>query len=139
MTKQDKIAAMVVSAIGIIVLAWIMYMRRTTSSAPVSPYSPGTIGQAYPGTSPWQIAANGLPSVGATSDSGSGCCGCSSGSSGIFNSMTNMLQYFQSKSSKMFDNYQASVYAAYPDSVTQYFNNPVGASESRTSMAIMRE
>lgn len=139
MTKNDKIAVGVVAAIGIVVLIWMMLMRRSSAANTVQPTSnsPGAIGTAYPGRNPWKLAANGLPTPGATASDG--CCGCNSGSSGIFNSMGKMLDYFQSKSGSMFDDYQRNVYNAYPDSVSQYFNNPVGASESNRARAVFRE
>lgn len=137
MSKNDKIAAFVAGGVGLVVLIWMMYMRRASPSTLPTSNSPGSIGTAYPGTNPWNIAANGLPSSGAVASPNS-CCGCSSGSSGIFTSLGNMLNYFQSKSSSMFDDYQKQVYSAYPDSVTQYFNNPAGASMSSNSREIMR-
>lgn len=137
MSKNDKIAAMIAGGVGLVVLIWMIIMRRAAPAAPVSAYSPGSIGTAYPGTSPWNLSANGLPTVSTTPDAGSSCCGCNSGSSGFFTSLNSMLQYFQTKSSGMFDNYQKQVYSAYPDSVTQYFNNPVGASMSASAQKIM--
>lgn len=138
MSKNDKIAAFVAGGVGLVVLVWMMYMRRVAPETLPTSNSTGTIGTAYPGSNPWQIGANGLPTSGAVASPNSSCCGCSSGSSGIFSSLGNMLNYFQSKSSTMFDDYQRQVYSAYPDSVTQYFNNPVGASMSNTQREIMR-
>lgn len=135
MSKNEKMALWVSAAIGIIVLVWLMIVRRNASSAAPSPYGPGTIQLAYPTQTPWTASANGLPTVPA--DTSGGCNSCSRGS-GIFNSIGGLLNYYTSKSKNIFDNYQAQVFAAYPDSVTQYFNNPVGASESRNMQLIAK-
>ena len=136
LSKNEKIALWVSAAIGVVVLAWIFFMRRNNANtATPSPYSPGSIGGAYPGTIPWKISGNGLPSV--PNQGGDGCCGCSVSGGGIFGSMGDMINNFMSRSSSIFDDYQNRVYAAYPDSVTQYFNNPTGAVMSANSREVM--
>lgn len=134
MTKNEKVALWVSGAIGIVVLIWIIMMRRSVSAPGPSPYGPNQIQISYPGQTPWTGSANGLPTVPTVS---TGCNSCSQGS-GIFTSLGNMLNSYTSQSKDLFDTYQQQVYASYPDSVAQYFNNPVGATESAQSRAVMR-
>lgn len=127
MSKNEKMATWVAAAIGIVVLLWMIFMRRSSASQGPTSNSPNQIQVAYPTQTPWTSSANGLPTV-PIDDSG-GCNSCSRGN-GIFNSIGGLLNYYKSKSKDIFDDYQKQVYEAYPDSVSQYFNNPVGATES---------
>lgn len=128
MSKNEKVALWVSAAIGIIVLIWLMIVRRSTIEQGPTSNGPNQIDLAYPTQTPWTASANGLPTIPYDPNS-SGCNSCSK-NNGIFNSLGGLLNYYMSKSKDIFNNYQQQVYAAYPDSVTQYFNNPVGASQS---------
>jgi hypothetical protein len=132
-SKNEKVALWVSGAIGIIVLAWMVWMRRQSSGPAPTSNSPGYIGLAYPGNQPWTISANGLPAV--PSDDSGNCNSCSKGN-GMFTGIGDMLNYYMSKSKDIFNSYQQRVYAAYPDSVTQYFNNPAGAAQSASARQV---
>lgn len=147
MSEREK-KVMLWMTIGVAVIVIILLLLRranggnAANGAPVDfapeylQYNfPGNSYQIYngklPGIGNWTGTATGLPTIPAmSSDSG---CGCSSGSSGFFSSTQQMLDQFMTGASEAFNNYEDNVFSSYPDSVTQYFNNPAGAGMSNTA------
>jgi len=119
--------------------------------------TPNYLSYNYPGTNPnWSGNAVGLPTLaqvaapggltinlgspsGSTSSSGCGCgCasspsagGCSTTSGNIYSSLASLISSYGAGATQAFDAYQKQVYESYPDYVSQYFNNPVGYSQSQ--------
>jgi hypothetical protein len=129
MSKNEKTALWVTAAIGVIVLIWLMLMRRGVipGASDNSTYSFGSPSYTIAG-----------PFNAPPTPANSGCCGCSSTAPTVFNSLGAMLDYFNSKSRDNFDAYEKQVYAAYPPTLKQYFNNSVGAQQFAQSQATFK-
>lgn len=137
MSEREKKTMLWMGLIVAVVIIVILLMRRFASGAsgPIS-FAPNYLSYNFPGARDWQGTATGLPAIPAM-DSGSGC-GCSSGSNGFYTSLNGMLSDFMDGASKAFNSYEDNVYSSYPSSMTQYFNNPAGASQSANAQATFR-
>lgn len=144
MTDNEKDALWVVAGIGaVVILALFLLRRRDTAPSPIaqsSPSSPPTFTLTYPGNQGWVAAPNGLPLAVVSPDNGCGCgCGgCENSTAQIAPGINSLLTYYTSQSRSVFDNYEKNIYSSIPDTVTQYFNNPVGYAASTSSQAIFR-
>lgn len=125
MSEGEKKALWVIGPIVAIVILWIFLARR--APVQIGSTAPNYLTYNYPNVALPSGSATGLPSVTLPTSSS---CGCSSGTSGFFTSLNQMLATFQQGASNAFQSYQNNVVSAFPSSVTQYFNNPVGAAQS---------
>lgn len=144
--KGTHRALWVMATIGGLIILWLLLrgkMGTILSSNIVNNItnnSPGTLpnGNAYtiasPGSRNWVGGASGLPTIAPLDESDCGCTSINGGN--FFTSINDMLNQFMNGASAAFDDYESNVFNGYPDSVTQYFNNPVGAVQSQNDSRV---
>lgn len=124
LSKNEKVSLWIVGGLLLLALVWIFMSRRSAAVSSAGD-APNYLNYNYPASKNPTGSATGLPGIppgGMQSD-----CGCSGGAGGFYTSIQSMLNQFMAGASAIFNAYQQNVYSAYPDSVTQYFNNPGGA------------
>lgn len=133
-------ALWVTGAIVFAVVVWAYVMRRqSVSTANEEDFeSPYYMNYNYPLVS-WNPGAqnpvgtaSGLPGIPAANADDNGC-GCGGGTNGFYTSLQSMLNAFETGAGSAFDDYVNNIKGAFPSYVDQYFNNPVGASQSATA------
>jgi hypothetical protein len=136
MDAKEKTALWVVGGIAALVLLYVFIARRSVSQSPAS--APETLNYtAYPAGG-FSTAPNGLSLPSVSSNDGCGCGGCSGASTQIVPGIQSLIDYYTSRSKDVFNNYENSVYSSIPDTVTQYFNNPVGYQASVGAQSIFK-
>lgn len=125
MTKHEQNALLIVGGVGAVIIVLLMLYRRSDAAPGSDSLTPGSYAPGAPYNAP-------------PSRAGSSCCGCSSQSATIYNSLNAMLDAFQKGSADNMDRYEKAVYSSYPASVVQYFNNSSGAQAFAQSQATFK-
>lgn len=120
----------ILATVGGLIILWLLLNRnKNTNIVNPAAQSSNVYNIASPGGRTWTGGASGLPWI---PPSDPNDCGCTSSNGGNFyTSVQDMINQFVKGSAQAFAQYESNVYNGYPSSLTQYFNNPVGAGQSQ--------